>query len=92
MWTNWTSASALGRDGKVAPSNRIALAHIGVGSQGTGNMQGFLKFPGTQIVAVCDVDREHRENARGIVNKAYGDDGCKGYNDFRELLERKDLP
>ncbi|MBM3291009.1 MAG: twin-arginine translocation signal domain-containing protein, partial [Candidatus Hydrogenedentes bacterium] len=45
-------ASALGRDGKVAPSNRIVLAHIGVGSQGTGNMQGFLKFPEAQIVAV----------------------------------------
>ena len=67
------------------------MASIGVGSQGTGNMQGFLKFREAQVVAVCDVDRDHRESARGIVNKAYGDDGCKGYNDFRELLERKDL-
>ena len=84
-------ATALGKGGRPAPSNRIALAHIGVGSQGTGNMQGFLKLPEVQVVAVCDVDRDHRTNAQNIVNKVYNDKGCAGYNDFRELLERKDL-
>jgi len=84
-------ASALGRDGKVAPSNRITLGCIGVGSQGTGNMQGFIQVPGVQVVAVCDVDRTRRENAREIVNKTYEDKGCADYNDFRELLDHGDL-
>lgn len=82
---------ALGRAGHVAPSNRIVMGCIGVGSQGTSNMEGFLKFPEAKIVAVCDVDRAHRENAKGIVDKAYGNSDCAAYNDFRELLERRDL-
>ncbi|MFA6245125.1 MAG: twin-arginine translocation signal domain-containing protein, partial [Candidatus Hydrogenedentales bacterium] len=35
-------ASALGRDGKIAPSERIVMGCLGVGSQGTGNMKGFV--------------------------------------------------
>ena len=84
-------ATALGKGGRPAPSNRITMGCIGVGSQGTGNMQGFLKSPEAQIVSVCDVDRDHRDNAANIVNKVYGDNGCKAYHDFREMLERKDL-
>ena len=84
-------ATALGKGGRPAPSNRITMGCIGVGSQGTGNMQGFLKNPAAQIVAVCDLDRDHRDNAANIVNNVYSDTGCKAYHDFRELLERKDL-
>lgn len=84
-------ATALGKGGRPSPSNRITMACIGVGSQGTGNMKGFLGFPEAQVVAVCDVDRSRRENARNLVNQRYGGDGCATYNDFRELLERKDL-
>ncbi len=84
-------ASALGANGTIAPSNRIVMGCIGVGSQGTGNMKGFLPFPEAQFVAVCDVDRAHRENAQNIVNETYGNKDCAGYDDFRELLERSDL-
>lgn len=84
-------ATALGRGGRPAPSNRITMGCIGVGSQGTSNMQGFLKFPEAQIVAVCDVDKAHRDGAANMVNKVYGDTGCAVYGDFRELLERDDL-
>lgn len=84
-------ASALGADGNTAPSNRINMGCIGVGSQGTGDMKGFLPHKDCHVVAVCDVDRGHRENAQNIVNSTYGNKDCKGYNDFRELLERDDL-
>jgi predicted dehydrogenase len=84
-------ASALGADGTVAPSNRIVMGCIGVGSQGTGNMGNFLKRPAAQIVAVCDVDAEHRGNAKHLVDGAYGNIDCKEYHDFRELLERDDI-
>ena len=36
-------ASALGKDGAVAPSERITFATIGLGTQGTGNTKVFLK-------------------------------------------------
>ena len=84
-------SSALGADGAVAPSNRIVMASIGVGSQGTGNLKNFLRFKEVQVVAVCDVDKGHRENAQNVVNQTYEGDGCKGYNDFRELLDRRDI-
>ena len=35
-------SSALGRDGYVAPSEKIVLGAIGVGRQGSGDMRGFL--------------------------------------------------
>lgn len=84
-------ASALGADGTIAPSNRVVMGCIGVGSQGTSNMGQFLKLPDAQIVAICDVDSEHRANAKKLVNGAYGNQDCAEYGDFRELLQRKDL-
>ena len=49
-------ASARGAEGAVAPSERIAMAVIGLGGQGTRDMQDFLRFRDVQIVALCDVD------------------------------------
>ncbi len=84
-------ASARGADGHVAPSNRIVMGCLGVGSQGTGNMKGFLGFKEAQIVAVCDVDRAHRDAARDTVNQAYGNTDCATHDDFRDLMDRGDL-
>jgi len=84
-------ASALGRDGAVAPSNRIAMAGIGFGMMGPGNMSNFLEKPEVQWVAVCDIDKEPLAMARDMVNKKYGNKSCATYHDFRELFLRKDL-
>ena len=83
--------SALGLDGTVAPSNRIVMGAIGTGGQGTGNMRQFTSMSDVQMVAVCDVDREHREAAKGIVDGVYSNKDCAQYNDFRELLVRQDI-
>lgn len=74
-------ASALGRDGKVAPSNRIAVGFIGTGNQGLNDIRSFLRDERVQIVAVCDVNRESagywnggvagREPARRLIENAY---------------------
>ena len=77
--------------GANSPSNRIVMGAIGVGSQGTGDMQGFLHKPDVQMVAVCDVDRNHRERAKKIVDDRYGSSNCRAYLDFRELIGRGDL-
>ena len=55
--------------GADAPSNRIAIGGIGVGSRGTSDMQSLLHTPGTQILAICDVDEGHRNRAKKIVDK-----------------------
>src|SRR5262245_54069619 len=48
----------LGGVGYVAPSDKLTVACIGVGAQGTRVMMDFMKQPEIQIVAVCDVNKE----------------------------------
>lgn len=84
-------ASALGQDGRPAPSERIVIGCVGVGGMGTGNMNSFLHYGDAQVVAVCDVDANHRQAAINTVNEKYGNQDCKGYTDFRELVTRKDI-
>ena len=84
-------ASALGLNGAVPPSDRIAMAGIGFGMQGPGNMRNFLQKNEVQWVAVCDLDDEPLHNARDTVNKRYDNRDCAVYKDFRELFARGDL-
>ncbi len=83
--------SVIGRSGMVAPSNRIASGCIGVGGMGTANLKSFLGQHNAQVLAVCDVDTQHRKQACDLVNAAYGNQDCAVYNDFRELLARTDI-
>ncbi|NUQ61870.1 MAG: hypothetical protein HUU20_05250, partial [Pirellulales bacterium] len=46
--------SVLGGSGHVPPSEKITLAHIGMGTQGFRELGGLLADPEIQIVAVCD--------------------------------------
>lgn len=73
--------------GADAPSNRITIGSIGLGGQGMGNTRGFAANKGAQIVAVCDVDAAHLEDAR----QKFKLDAKDSYNDFREVLARKDV-
>ncbi|MHC4482612.1 MAG: Gfo/Idh/MocA family protein [Planctomycetota bacterium] len=85
-------SSALGKDGAIAPSNRISLGLIGVGGHGGGtNLRGFLAQPDAQVLAVCDVDASRCNRARDKVNKKYGNQDCAAYNDFRDLIARDDI-
>jgi len=76
----------------AAPSEQITLGCIGVGGHGTGwNLKAFLKLPEARVVAVCDVFRSRRENARKMVNDAYNNKDCSDYADFRDVLSRDDI-
>ena len=84
-------SSALGRNGTVAPSNRVVMGAIGIGWQGMANMRGFLSKDEVQFVAVCDVDKNHLDKAKQTVDEKYGNRDCATYHDFRELIARGDL-
>jgi predicted dehydrogenase len=77
------------------PSNRITMGFVGMGKQSKWLLAKFL--PLTQVLAVCDVDTTRRNSAQQVVDKFYADNkdkgviGCKGYNDYRELLEKSDI-
>jgi myo-inositol 2-dehydrogenase/D-chiro-inositol 1-dehydrogenase len=78
--------------GAEAPSKRINVGFIGVGDHGTNrNLRMFLQQPDARALAVCDVYQSRMENAKGIVDQEYGDNGCKTYGDFREILARDDI-
>jgi predicted dehydrogenase len=79
-------ASALGRGGAVAPSERIVMGAIGVGGRGSGDLNWLLGQPDVQFVAVCDVQKGRREQAKRAVDGKYGTADCAAYRDFRELL------
>lgn len=85
------SSSVLGKDGGIAPSNKILVGAIGVGPQGTGVMRNFLGQKDAQVVAVCDVKSNVLADRKKLVDRHYGDTGCATYGDFRELLARKDI-
>jgi hypothetical protein len=83
--------SALGKNGAVAASNRINLGVIGCGPQGRGDMGNFLNQTDCQVVAVCDVKKDQLELARKAVNQRYRNEDCRIFEDFRELIARKDI-
>jgi len=83
--------SVLGRDGKTAPSNKITLGAIGWGMQGPGDTQAFLAEEDCQVVAACDLDKNHLQSAVDTINEHYQNKDCTAYHDYRELLARPDL-
>ncbi len=92
------ASSALGGEGRPAPSERIAIGSIGVGMMGRGHVRICLGCPEAQVVAVCDVDRWRREDAKKTVEQTYAASepdgkfrGCEAYNDLRDLLGRDDI-
>ena len=83
--------AALGKDGAVAPSERIVLGAIGIGNRGSYDLGCFLGEPDVRCVAVCDVRAARREAAKSMVDTKYGSGDCATYRDLRELLARNDI-
>lgn len=82
---------------KTSANEKINLGFIGVGTMGRGHLGGFLGMGDVQVVAVCDVVAERREDARKRVDNHYSRNKkgeskvCATYTDFRELLAHKEL-
>ena len=75
----------------TSPNNRINLGVIGMGWQGPGNTRSFLASDDCQVVAACDIDKDHLQAAVKMINDNYGNEDCKAYHDYRELLARDDI-
>ena len=89
--------SGLAAPGQKRPGERITVGFIGVGTQGRGLLDNFLRQPDTQVLAVCDVDTTRREHSRKTVDDFYAakgnkeTKGCTPYKEFQELLARQDI-
>ena len=84
-------ASALGKEGAVAPSERIVMGAIGIGGRGSADLDYFLHEAGVQFVVVCDVQGARRNAAKAAVDNRYGNKDCAACIDLRELLARSDI-
>src|SRR5256885_11239604 len=84
-------ASALGRDGRPAPSERIVVGIVGWGMMGPGNTTGLMAEKDCQVVAACDLDTRPLQKAVDTINKHYSNTDCKAYHDYREMMARTDI-
>ena len=90
----------LGGPGRVAPSDKIALGHIGMGTQSFSELGGLLAEPAIQIVAVCDPNADSNDyvewsknSIRGRIREYLGDpswregaSGCPGGREVGRLV------
>src|SRR5580658_9295390 len=85
------SRSAFARAGRAPASDRITMGVIGWGMMGPANTDVFLKQPDCQIVAACDLDKNALQAAVGTINTHYGNQDCRAYHDYQEMLSRDDI-
>ena len=90
-------AHVMGKTTKTAPGERINLGYIGVGKQAMGLVRSLDKCPETLVLAACDVDTiklEAFKKAAEALNTTKLEGGTQTvdtYENYRELLERKDI-
>jgi predicted dehydrogenase len=83
---------ALGKDGAIAPSQRIVLGAIGISPRrGRSVLACFLPQPDVQFVAICDVRADRRQAVKATADLKYGNEDCATYRDMFELLARPDI-
>jgi predicted dehydrogenase len=87
MGVGFMTQLAAGR--KIGPNDRINLAVIGVGGQGTLHFKYQTEGnKAVRVAALCDVDKKRLATA---VKKVPGNHKVKTYDDYRKLLEDKDI-
>ena len=80
-----------------SPSDRLLIAHIGVGSRGQSEMKHyFAPLETSYSVATCDPFKQRRDASANYLNNTYKERGlnapkCKSYLNFEEILERDDI-
>jgi predicted dehydrogenase len=84
-------ATALGRDGAAAPSDRVVMGGIGIGGRGSGDLGALMHWPDCVFVANCDVRGDRRERVKARIDQHNGNTDCTAYVDFRHLLARDDI-
>ena len=62
----------------------VKVGVIGIGQMGTYHAQVYQKLPQAELAAICEYDDEKRAAAEKEFN-------CKGYKDYKELLEDPEI-
>lgn len=87
------------KHGRVAPSDKICLLHIGCGTQGLSEIPALLQSPDIEILAVADPNRESydyihwgefglRDQMRELMGEPSWMDGIKGIPGGRDIMKK----
>ena len=86
----------LGGAAAPPPSERVRVGFIGVGrgnagtgGQGIANLKAIQKEKGAEVVAVCDIDKDHLAKAK-VLAESTGRP-CLAFADYRRLLDDKSI-
>ncbi len=63
--------------GYIAPSDQLTKGIVGVGGMG----RNHIPYGGTRVVAICDVDKNHLQEAAKLIPNS-----VKMFGDYRELI------
>lgn len=92
----------LGGQGNRAPSQKVNVAIIGTGGQGTVNMKQLFNEPDVRIAALCDINEESDYSmfyyggtaglkpATELVRQKYGQ-APPTYRNYQEMLDKEDI-
>ena len=76
---------------KVSASDRLRVAHIGLGGMGTNHMRWFAALPEVEVAALCDLDETHLATAKKNLLELNPGSKVETFSDFRRVLERRDI-
>jgi predicted dehydrogenase len=79
--------------GAESPNSRINLAAIGCGSRASYGpvLNEAAKEKDVRIIATVDPFIDRAQNFAKTINEGYGGQVCTAYQDFREVIDRKDI-
>lgn len=76
------------------PMDVVRVGFVGVGGMGTHHLNLFLRIPGAQVTAVCDVREPHAQRAARMIEAAGQKPPTlytRGERDFERLCETEEL-
>ena len=76
---------------KAVASDRLRIAIVGLGGMGNQHLKWFAALPEVEVVALCDVDKDHLESSMKTLSNLQPQHKAQGYGDFRHVLDRKDI-
>src|SRR6185436_16946903 len=74
---------------KIAPSDKIRVASIGINGMGWSDLTAMLKHPEAECIALCDVDKNVLD--KRVAELKQKNINVTAYSDYRKVLELKDV-
>src|SRR5688572_20912370 len=74
---------------RISQNDRINVGVIGANGMGWSDAKSFMKIPEVNVMAICDVDQNVIDKRVAEVKEA--NIKLQTYNDYRKLLDNKDI-